>query len=667
MFHPIKKLPTIITVNEGRRQINQPIIQPKFIVSRPDTPLEREADQAADRVINLWQNGSLKTPEAASTPVPTQPLVQRRAVSPEAGAIQAPPEVAQQIQSARGAGQSLPAALQPSLEAAFGMDFSGVRLHTDARADALNRDLQARAFTTGRDIFFREGAYQPHTAEGVRLLGHELGHVGQQEHATDKTIQRRTFRGDSRPFQLRVEGNETRMGDRSFEVLAHELAYLYQYGITSHHMLVADRAGFSFHGSYTDRRTGLHFWKFRPTRQAQERGHIPVLAFAGSEVGLLDLPPDFLHGLSTDWVSDLTDSSPGARQFEAGRTAIQAAIRELGGRVDVTGHSLGGALAQLTAATFPDAVRRVVTFQSPGISGNLALNVHQHNNEARRGTGQLIESTHYRAAHDIVDDAGEAHTEGHIFELNFDQIRSMPTELGRAGTAHASMLLRESSTNLHNVRVTRTHTREESIVHRHVELIRRELRQMLREHSMTLETFARAGFTLEDAVMQLYSREPRRLQDPNLTRYLRSVLIEVLLGVSHPSPERFDMILRIIDTAPSQEDRRILLDNHRTLLVTHFGYTRIMEFGASIGYSLADTQVPISGEQGTQVSLSEYERLIREALDHRDTGEAIRVIQTIHSREVKNRLEGIFTLDTLTQQYGLDNTTARCIRSWFST
>jgi len=154
--------------------------QTKLPIGAADDPNERDADQAADRVVNLWQNGSLKAPEAASTTAPTQPLIQRRAVSPEAGAIQAPPEVTQQIQSARGAGQALPAALQPSLEAAFGMDFSGVRLHTDHRADALNRDLQARAFTTGQDIFFRQGEYRPGTTEGVRLLGHELGHVGQQ-------------------------------------------------------------------------------------------------------------------------------------------------------------------------------------------------------------------------------------------------------------------------------------------------------------------------------------------------------------------------------------------------------------------------------------------------------------------------------------------------------
>ena len=43
------------------------------------------------------------------------------------------------------------------MEEALGADFGGVRLYTDAQADQLARSLQARAFTTGQDIFFRRG------------------------------------------------------------------------------------------------------------------------------------------------------------------------------------------------------------------------------------------------------------------------------------------------------------------------------------------------------------------------------------------------------------------------------------------------------------------------------------------------------------------------------
>ncbi len=53
-------------------------------------------------------------------------------------------------------------------------------MHSDARADGLNRSLSARAFTTGQDIFFKQGEYNPGTSGGRELLAHELTHVVQQ-------------------------------------------------------------------------------------------------------------------------------------------------------------------------------------------------------------------------------------------------------------------------------------------------------------------------------------------------------------------------------------------------------------------------------------------------------------------------------------------------------
>src|SRR5215469_6750101 len=66
------------------------------------------------------------------------------------------------------------------MELSLGADFSEVRVHSDALADRLSSSLSARAFTTGRDIFFRRGEYSPGLAGGQRLLAHELVHVVQQ-------------------------------------------------------------------------------------------------------------------------------------------------------------------------------------------------------------------------------------------------------------------------------------------------------------------------------------------------------------------------------------------------------------------------------------------------------------------------------------------------------
>ena len=54
------------------------------------------------------------------------------------------------------------------------------RIHTDSRADGLNQLLSARAFATGRDVFFRQGEYNPGSSAGRELLAHELTHVVQQ-------------------------------------------------------------------------------------------------------------------------------------------------------------------------------------------------------------------------------------------------------------------------------------------------------------------------------------------------------------------------------------------------------------------------------------------------------------------------------------------------------
>jgi hypothetical protein len=99
----------------------------------------------------------------------------------------------QSIQSAQGKGQPLEPKIGQSMSQAFGVDFSGVRIHHNAHSNLLSRSLQARAFTTGKDVFFRQGEYNPNSKNGQELLAHELTHVVQQtgEIAQKSTIQRK--------------------------------------------------------------------------------------------------------------------------------------------------------------------------------------------------------------------------------------------------------------------------------------------------------------------------------------------------------------------------------------------------------------------------------------------------------------------------------------------
>lgn len=86
----------------------------------------------------------------------------------------------QQIDQSRGRGMQMDRMVQAQMESAFGNQFSDVQIHTDAKADQMARSIGANAFTTGSDIFFRQGQYNPDSRQGRELLGHELTHVVQQ-------------------------------------------------------------------------------------------------------------------------------------------------------------------------------------------------------------------------------------------------------------------------------------------------------------------------------------------------------------------------------------------------------------------------------------------------------------------------------------------------------
>ena len=84
------------------------------------------------------------------------------------------------VRSRLGGGRSLDGGLRTRMESAFGVGFSGVRVHTDSTAGSLANDMNARAFTLGRDVAFGSGEYRPGTPAGDALIAHELAHVVQQ-------------------------------------------------------------------------------------------------------------------------------------------------------------------------------------------------------------------------------------------------------------------------------------------------------------------------------------------------------------------------------------------------------------------------------------------------------------------------------------------------------
>jgi hypothetical protein len=83
--------------------------------------------------------------------------------------------------------------MRTTMERRFGRQFSDVRVHTGTLASESTRDINALAYTVGRQIVFRRDHYQSDSARGRHLLAHELAHVVQQTGAT---------RNPSRPLAM---------------------------------------------------------------------------------------------------------------------------------------------------------------------------------------------------------------------------------------------------------------------------------------------------------------------------------------------------------------------------------------------------------------------------------------------------------------------------------
>lgn len=156
----------------GNHAVGQ-FLQAKLAVIAPDDAYEQEADRVAEQVTQHPQQSISSGVGEVSSP----PLVQRKVPGSAAGISEAPPSVHAALSSP---GQSLPSDLQEEMGQHFGHDFSNVRLHSDSIAEQSAEELNAKAYTVGRDIVL--GAEQPslETGEGRRLMAHELAHVVQQ-------------------------------------------------------------------------------------------------------------------------------------------------------------------------------------------------------------------------------------------------------------------------------------------------------------------------------------------------------------------------------------------------------------------------------------------------------------------------------------------------------
>jgi hypothetical protein len=195
-------------------------IQAKLKVGAANDPLEREADAIAEQVMHGSDPAST-TPASQPAPKIQKACAEcpdrsdeeaiRRQLSPSSRGTQpsapsAPSGALAQLPTMRGGGVGLSNSARAFHEPRFGADFSDVRVHTGPGAAVLARQIEARAFTLGHDVFFGEGEYNEGSLAGRRLLAHELAHVVQQTNrASTNEIQRSKKPREPKPLDISAE------------------------------------------------------------------------------------------------------------------------------------------------------------------------------------------------------------------------------------------------------------------------------------------------------------------------------------------------------------------------------------------------------------------------------------------------------------------------------
>lgn len=203
-----------------------PFIQPKLTIGQPNDKYEQEADAVAQKVVSSSETAiqtkctecekeeslqkqslpeeeelQMQPKEEEEEMLQTQsmeeeeglqmkPSLQLKNDATSAGRSEASSGIQSRINNNRGSGWPLDSKARGFMESRMQTDFSSVNIHTNDTAVQMNRELGARAFTVGSDIYFNKGEYRPETTKGKKLLAHELTHVVQQQNTLSPAIQR---------------------------------------------------------------------------------------------------------------------------------------------------------------------------------------------------------------------------------------------------------------------------------------------------------------------------------------------------------------------------------------------------------------------------------------------------------------------------------------------
>ncbi|GAX60146.1 hypothetical protein SCALIN_C05_0231 [Candidatus Scalindua japonica] len=174
------------TEEEEEEEEDKELLQTKPISNQIAPLIQRQAEEEEDEesgqiqtkpisegITSLIQHQEVEEPdeEGEGPEIMTKSSVHSQAASSN---------LQSQLNVSKGSGSPLTEDIRTSMETFFGVDFSGVRVHTNSNAVQMNQGLNAKALTYGSNIYFNLGEYSPRSSTGKKLLAHELTHVIQQ-------------------------------------------------------------------------------------------------------------------------------------------------------------------------------------------------------------------------------------------------------------------------------------------------------------------------------------------------------------------------------------------------------------------------------------------------------------------------------------------------------
>lgn len=178
---------TVQDLNAPATRGAQPVPVSGLTVGRVDDPAEHAADALAETALARLRRFGIPDRGPAATDAHRHDATcghLRRAWTPAPSSGQVGPAggtldhaTSARIEAQAGTGAPLPTPVRRQMEAAFGTSLGHVRVHDGPDAARLAAAVSAQAFTTGRDVFFGAGQFDPDHPVGERILAHEIAHV----------------------------------------------------------------------------------------------------------------------------------------------------------------------------------------------------------------------------------------------------------------------------------------------------------------------------------------------------------------------------------------------------------------------------------------------------------------------------------------------------------